>query len=90
MRTLSITATPRSRQRAGARERLREGLRIVWCLLGLLATAADVWLTALLGLAPFIPRLRRLAAVVADECRTCAAGAIDADVIEDCEGEVWR
>lgn len=90
MRTVCITATPRARPRAGARERLRAGLRVTWCLLGLLATAVDAWLTALLGLAPFIPRLRRLAAVVADECRTCAAGAIDADVIEDTEEGVWR
>lgn len=90
MRTLPITATPRARQRAGARERLRTVLRVVWCLLALLVTAADAWLTALLGVRPLLPTLRRLAVVVAEECRSCADGAIDAEVIEDTEGEVWR
>lgn len=90
MRTVCITGVPRSRQRAGARERLWVGLRVVLCVLTLLVTAVDAWLTALLGVRPLTPVLRRLAAVIADECRTCAAGAIDADVIEDSEGKVWR
>ncbi|GAA2279233.1 hypothetical protein GCM10010149_23690 [Nonomuraea roseoviolacea subsp. roseoviolacea] len=88
MRTLSITATPRTRH--GWRERLQAGARGALAMLMLLSTAADAWLSALLGLPLLAPAVRRLAAVIADECRACAAGAIDADVIEDPERQVWR
>ncbi|MFI7028389.1 hypothetical protein ACIBK1_06740 [Microbispora rosea] len=64
------------------------------CVLVLLVTAADAWLTALVGLPPLIPRVRRLAALIATECRTCASsvtepGVINAEVI-DTDQEVWR
>ncbi|MBO4274946.1 hypothetical protein [Microbispora triticiradicis] len=77
---------------------LRIALRVALCVLVLLATALDAWLTALVGLPPLLPRVRRLAAtlarVLAAECRACATtmtdpGVVDAEVI-DTDQEVWR
>ncbi|WP_182876114.1 hypothetical protein [Microbispora sp. H10670] len=79
---------------------LRLALRVAVCVLVLLATAVDAWLTALVGLPPMLPRVRRLAAVLArvviTECRACTDHAfgpggdvVDAEVI-DTDQEVWR
>ncbi|MEU9832728.1 hypothetical protein AB0D67_14490 [Streptosporangium sp. NPDC048047] len=89
VRIIRLTGSARTRQQADVWERLRGAVRGALAVLMLLLTAADAWLTALLGLPPITPVLRRLAVVIADEWRTAAAGAIDADVI-DSDQEVWR
>ncbi|MEV7807538.1 hypothetical protein AB0O28_31780 [Microbispora sp. NPDC088329] len=104
MRTVCVPAAAHQRPRPGAWPRIRAWLRLALCvalaLLVLLVTAADAWLTALLGLPPLLPRVRRLAAavarVVAAECRTCTShlsdpgsDVVDAEVI-DTDQEVWR
>lgn len=90
IRTVRITGSARSRQRAALWERFRTWVRVALAVLVLLVTAADAWLTALLGLPPLIPVLRHLAQVIADECRPCTPGVIDAEVVDDPEEEVWR
>ena len=103
MRTVCVLgAAADERPRPGAWSRVRAWVRLALCvalaLVVLLVTAADAWLTALLGLPPLLPRVRRLAAaiarVVAAEYRTCTShlsdpGVIDAEVI-DTDQEVWR
>ncbi|MET8140399.1 hypothetical protein ABZU32_08840 [Sphaerisporangium sp. NPDC005288] len=89
-RILLITAIARPRQRAEWREQLRAALQGLLAVLVLLASAADAWLTATLGLPPAAPMLRRLAEVVADAWRTGAARAIDAEIIDDPERKVWH
>ncbi|MER5419894.1 hypothetical protein [Streptosporangium roseum] len=89
VRTVSVTGSARARQRAHLRERLHAAVRGALAVLVLLVTAADAWLTALLGLPPITPVLHRLTGVIADAWRSGAAGAIDAEVIDDPEQEVW-
>lgn len=59
-------------------------------VLALVASAVDALVTALLGVAPLGPRLRRAGRVLADEYRAGHAGAVDVDVVDDNEPEVWR
>jgi len=49
----------------------------------MLLTALDEVVTALLGMPALTPRLRYWSRVIADEYRIGAAGAVDADVIDD-------
>ena len=88
--TVRVTSSAGPRQRLGLRESLRAGVRVAVAVLVLLATATDAWLTALLGLPPLIPALRHLTRMLADELRRRAAGAIDAEIINDPERKVWR
>ncbi|OUC93114.1 hypothetical protein [Streptosporangium minutum] len=89
VKTVSATGSARARQQAQMWERLRNAIRGALAVLVLLITAAEAWLTALLGLPPITPVLRRLTEVIADEWRTGAADAIDAEVIDDPDQEVW-
>lgn len=78
-------------QSPGPDDRVGPILRGVLAVLLLIVTALDALLTALLGTAPLAPKARRLGRAVADEYRAAAAGAVDAEVIDDEEKpEVWR
>ncbi|WP_061290421.1 hypothetical protein [Herbidospora cretacea] len=63
------------------------------CLPALLITAADAWLTALVGLPPLIPALCRVARQIAHEYRMWLMGVVEADIVFDPnepERTVWR
>ena len=63
-------------------ERLEAVLRGCWAVLVLFLTAVDELVTALLGIRPLTPLLRKAGHVVADEYRAGQHGWIDAEVID--------
>ena len=54
----------------------------VLAALVLLVTAADAWLSALLGVRPLIATAYRTVRYLADECRAWAAGVVEAEIVE--------
>jgi hypothetical protein len=70
---------------------VRSALRGAWAVVMLFATAADVLVTAAMGLPPVAWMLRRVRRAIGDEYRRAwwdaiDADAIDADVIEPGQG----
>ncbi len=61
--------------------------RGLWAVVVLLLTALDALITALLGWAPFTPKLRQIGHVIADEYRAGAHGWTDAEVRTDWIGD---
>ncbi|PPK65763.1 hypothetical protein CLV40_11222 [Actinokineospora auranticolor] len=74
---------------SGWRSVVRAGWRRVVSVVGFVAVPLDELVTAWLGVAPVVPRVRWWCQQVACEWRAWRCGVIDAEVVDGEKG-VWR